>query len=191
MNADLDELSTQSRQRRLLLQAIGGAALAGGLGVTGRAMAQTEAVDTSILDVVIIGAGLSGLTSARDLQAAGCESFAVLEARDRVGGRTLNHDLGNGVISEAGGQWIGPGQTSIADLARQLDVATFPTYYKGKAVYLIDEVNIQEDLSDGPNSKTEVVAKLNKLAEGVPSKAPWKAKDAAELDKLSIGQWLA
>jgi len=191
MSADLDQLSTQSRQRRLLLQAIGGAALAGGLGVTGRAMAQIEPVDTSILDVVIIGAGLSGLTSARDLQAAGCESFAVLEARDRVGGRTLNHDLGNGVISEAGGQWIGPGQTSIADLARQLDVATFPTYYKGKAVYLMDEVNIQEDLSDGPNSNTEVVAKLNKLAEGVPSKAPWKAKDAAELDKLSVGQWLA
>src|SRR5689334_15847880 len=131
MDSDLDELSTQSRQRRLLLQAIGGAALAGGLGISGRAMAQTEpAADASILDVVIMGAGLSGLTSARDLQAAGCESFVVLEARDRVGGRTYNHDLGNGVISEAGGQWIGPGQTSIADLARQLDVATFPTYYK-------------------------------------------------------------
>ncbi|MBM9485441.1 FAD-dependent oxidoreductase [Pseudomonas sp. ICBG1301] len=192
MDSDLDELSRQSRQRRLLLQAIAGAALTAGLGASGRTMAQTApAASSSILDVVIIGAGLSGLTSARDLQAAGCESFVVLEARDRVGGRTFNHDLGNGVISEAGGQWIGPGQTSIADLARQLDVATFPTYYKGKAVYLMDTVKVQEDVSDGPNSNTEIVGKLNKLAEGVPAKAPWKAKDAAALDKLSIGQWLA
>ena len=81
MDADLDELSTQSRQRRLLLQAVGGSALAGGLGVTGRAMAQTQPLDTSILDVVIIGAGLSGLTSARDLQAAGCEVYLSSSAR--------------------------------------------------------------------------------------------------------------
>ena len=58
MDADLDELSTQSRQRRLLLQAVGGAALAGGLGVTGRAMAQTQPLDTSILDVVIIAVAI-------------------------------------------------------------------------------------------------------------------------------------
>ena len=36
----------------------------------------------------------------------------ALEARNRVGGRTYNHDLGNGVISEGGGEWIGPGQTA-------------------------------------------------------------------------------
>lgn len=192
MDSDLDDLSAQARQRRLLLQAIGGAALVGGLGISGRVMAQAgSAPDTLILDVVIMGAGLSGLTSARDLQAAGCESFVVLEARDRVGGRTYNHELGTGVISEAGGQWIGPGQTSIADLARQLDVATFPTYYKGNAVYLIGDEKVEEDVSDGPNSNTEIVTKLNKLAKGVPSRAPWKAKDAVALDKLSVGEWLA
>ena len=64
-----------------------------------------------------------GLTAARDLGRAGCESFLVLEARNRVGGGTYNHDLGRGMISEAGGQWIGPGQTAIADLARELGQA--------------------------------------------------------------------
>jgi monoamine oxidase len=85
-----------------------------------------------VLDVAIIGAGLAGLTAARDLQRAGCRSFVVLEARDRVGGRTLNHDLGKGYFSEAGGQWIGPGQTAVADLARELGVGTFLTHWQGK-----------------------------------------------------------
>ena len=58
-------------------------------------------------DVVVVGAGLAGLAAARALTAQGA-SVAVLEARDRVGGRTLNHDLGDGKVVEVGGQWIGP-----------------------------------------------------------------------------------
>ena len=60
-------------------------------------------------DVVVIGAGLAGLAAARALVAAGRE-VVVLEARDRVGGRTLNHDIGGGKVVELGGAWIGPSQ---------------------------------------------------------------------------------
>jgi len=90
-----DELMTPSRQRRLLLQAIGSATLLSGLGLGGSSVAQEQRptlAQDGVLDVVVIGAGLSGLTSARDLLSAGCESFMVLEARNRVGGRTYNHD---------------------------------------------------------------------------------------------------
>lgn len=137
MASDNDELSLRARQRRLLLQAIGCGAVAGGLTLSGQSMAQSSPRDDDplshdddgdILDVAIIGAGLSGLTSARDLQLAGCEAFVVLEARDRVGGRVYDHDLGDGVISEAGGQWIGPGQTAIADLARELEIEAMAHY---------------------------------------------------------------
>ncbi len=69
------------------------------------------------VDVAVVGAGLAGLTAARDLVDAG-RSVMVLEARDRVGGRTLNEDLGDGKVVEVGGQWIGPTQDRMAALAR-------------------------------------------------------------------------
>jgi monoamine oxidase len=150
MDSENDALSLRGRQRRLLLQVIGGGAVAGALalGVRTPAQASQEGRD-HILDVAIIGGGLSGLTSARDLHRAGCESFVVLEARNRVGGRTYDHDLGHSVISEGGGQWIGPGQTAIADLARQLEIDTFDTYYRGKTVYLAGDARVAQEVADG------------------------------------------
>ncbi|SPA41171.1 Monoamine oxidase (Flavin containing) [Cupriavidus taiwanensis] len=144
-----------------------------------------------VLDLAILGAGLAGLTAARDLHRAGCQSFVVLEARNRVGGRTYNHDLGNSVVSEAGGQWIGPGQTAIADLARELGVETFGTYYAGKTVFLADNIRVTQDLHGGIGAQGQVAARLSEMARGVPSGAPWKASKAAEYDKLTLGDWLA
>ncbi len=188
---DDDSLSTAAQQRRVLLQGAGLGLAALGLGLSGSAVAASIATqDEDVLDIAIIGGGLAGLTAARDLRRAGCESFVVLEARDRVGGRTLNHDLGNGYISEGGGQWIGPGQTAVADLARELEIGTFSTYYQGKTVYLAGENRVAVDSDGGSGMDPVLVEKINALARTVPSGAPWKAANAAELDKLSLGDWL-
>ena len=62
----------------------------------------------------------------------------VLEARDRVGGRTLNQEIGDGKVVEAGGQWIGPTQDRLAALARELGVETFPTFGDGEHLIEVD-----------------------------------------------------
>ena len=76
------------------------------------------------VDVVVVGAGLAGLTAARATLAAGL-SVLVLEARDRVGGRLLNHTLEGGAVVELGGQWVGPTQDRVLDLADELNVGLF------------------------------------------------------------------
>ena len=184
-------------KRRQLLKfagataAVGGRGLHVGLASAAEPVAAAHGDDAGILDVAIIGAGMAGLTAARDLLNAGCRSFQVLEARERVGGRVLNYDLGSGYISEVGGQWIGPGQTAVADLARELQVDTFPTYYQGKTEVLGGEGRLEIDLQGTFGTDERIGAKLSELSRLVPSGKPWASSKVSELDKLSAGDWLA
>jgi monoamine oxidase len=147
------------------------------------------------VDVVVVGAGLAGLAAARAMSAAGA-SVVVLEARDRVGGRTLNHDLGEGKVVEVGGQWIGPTQDRLAALARELSVETFPTYARGHNLLeyggdvrryrgTIPRIN-PAVLVDVQQAQT----RLNRLARRVPLDAPWEAPNAARLDAQTMTTWM-
>jgi monoamine oxidase len=152
-------------------------------------------VDAHEVDVVVVGAGLAGLTAARALVAAG-RGVVVLEARDRVGGRTLNQDIGGGQIVEAGGQWIGPTQERLAALAAELGIETFPTYSQGK--HLVEtEDSIRRYTGTIPRISPLALAdfglaqrRLDKLARTVPVQAPWEAPDAARLDEQTFAGWL-
>lgn len=87
-------------------------------------------------DVVVVGAGPSGLVAADDLTAAGLD-VVVLEARDRVGGRTLTRRL-DGMVVDLGGQWVGPDQLELRRLLRRLDLVTTPTPVEGRNVLVTD-----------------------------------------------------
>ena len=146
-------------------------------------------------DVAVVGAGLAGLTAARELTNAGA-SVTVLEARDRVGGRTLNHPLGDGQVVEVGGQWIGPGQDRLAALADALGVATYPTYTKGEHIVEYDG-RLRRYTGDIPPIAPHVVAdltqalvKIERLARRVPLDAPWAAKGAERLDSQTFWSWM-
>ena len=84
-------------------------------------------------DVVIVGAGVTGLVAATELTRAG-HSVTVLEARDRVGGRTWTNTI-EGAMLEIGGQWISPDQTALISLAAELGLDTFARYREGDNLY--------------------------------------------------------
>jgi monoamine oxidase len=145
-------------------------------------------------DVLVVGAGLAGLTAARDLVAAG-RSVLVLEARDRVGGRIVNQEIGDGKIVEMGGQWAGPTQDRLMALADDLEVATFPTYDTGNRV-------LHFNRKRGTYSNTiprinplvlvdigRAQARLDALAKKVPTDAPWTAPNAERLDSQTFETW--
>src|SRR3954462_11598032 len=91
------------------------------------------------IDVAVVGAGLAGLSAARELVKRG-HSVVVLEARDRVGGRTFNHKLADGQAVEAGGEFVGPTQTHVLALAKSVGIGTYKIYNKGDNVYIHDGV---------------------------------------------------
>jgi monoamine oxidase len=84
---------------------------------------------TAATDVVVVGAGLAGLAAASRLVDAGAE-VVVLEARDRVGGRTLTLPAADGTLIDHGGHWIGPTQDRIAALAERVGVTPPPDLRK-------------------------------------------------------------
>ena len=111
-------------------QLVGAGAAGAALLALGTTPAQAARRRTRQADVCVVGAGLAGLAAARALVAAD-RKVVVLEARDRVGGRTLNRSIGGGHISEIGGQFGGPTQDRILALAQAVGVKTFPTYDSG------------------------------------------------------------
>src|SRR2546427_12717938 len=98
-------MATKGITRRGLIGAAAAGAAVAALPKSGHAATRSA-------DVIVVGAGLAGLTAARQIVKAG-RSVIVLEARDRVGGRVLNHLLANGAYTELGGMFTGPTQDQI------------------------------------------------------------------------------
>jgi monoamine oxidase len=148
------------------------------------------------VDVVIVGAGISGLVTARELVKAGVRSVVVLEARSRVGGRTIYMPIAGGNIVEGGGEWIGPHQTEIHALAKELGIGTFDTYNTGKIVFCLGGQRVLGDSLDasgssGAQAVIEAAGKLEALAQTVVLDAPWTTPNAAALDKQTLAGWIS
>ena len=150
---------------------------------------------TAATDVVVVGAGLAGLVAARDLVAAGAE-VVVLEARDRVGGRTLTLPAADGTPIDHGGQWIGPTQDRIAAVAASVGVTTFPTWDRGLHTEFRDG---RAHRFDGrlPASDPGIavamglaIRELDAMAATVPPEAPWDADHAQAWDWQTVESWL-
>ncbi|MGY2744425.1 flavin monoamine oxidase family protein [Arthrobacter sp. UYCu723] len=146
-------------------------------------------------DVIIVGAGPAGLTAARELKKAGL-SVAVLEARDRVGGRTWTDTI-DGAMLEIGGQWVSPDQTELLALLEELGLKTYSRYREGQSVYIGADGKRTKYTGDTfPVSGTtaaemdKLTRLLDTLAAEIGPTEPWAHPKARQLDTISFHHWL-
>jgi monoamine oxidase len=185
-------------QRRRLLQlgayALGGAML-GGPAAWAKTMAALpedarrwdfQRTPDAHHDVVVIGAGISGLTAAWDLKRRGRNNVLVLEARDRVGGRTLNAPSAGGGYVELGGQWVGPTQDAVLGLMARLGIGKFKTYNIGRTVNDTSETLSALELLD----YWQAVRRIDNLSKTISLTDPWSSSNAQQWDQMTVRDWM-
>ncbi|MBV9795569.1 MAG: FAD-dependent oxidoreductase [Actinobacteria bacterium] len=142
--------------------------------------------------IVVVGAGLAGLTAATDLAADGAE-VTVLEARNRVGGRTRGVEVAPGQWADGGAAYLGHRHTELGSLIRRLGLATVATTMTGRSRFSFGDGPQSTDGRFPPLNATalgDLFDRLYELTAAVRPDAPWLTPDAARLDRQTAAGWL-
>jgi len=147
-------------------------------------------------DVVVVGAGLAGLSAARDLEAAGA-TVTVVEARDRGGGRVEQVELPDGRQVQLGGEVVGNAHTAYLGLVAELGLTLVPSYV-AEPGEITRQVPESVDVGTWPSwfaesdvaSYETVEAALAKIVAGIAPADPFSCPDLHRLDQLSFGDFL-
>lgn len=143
------------------------------------------------LDAVVVGGGFSGLAAARVLHRAG-KTFALLEARNRLGGRVYTERFADGKYLDLGGQWIGSTQNRMYALCHEYGLSWYDTYNKG--INILDLKKRWRTYS-GLIPKMDALSllnidwmlkKLQRLANEVEPQAPWETRKASSWDSETL-----
>ena len=148
------------------------------------------------LDYCVVGAGFAGLTAALRLKQAGY-SVALVEARDRVGGRTFTEARDDGSWIDRGGAWIGPGQDAIHGLMTEFGVPSYKQYVDSDAMMYVGGKKYRYKgtipLTMSPWAVANLGAAffgLGRMCKSIPLEAPWAAPKAHKWDQITLAQWL-
>lgn len=146
------------------------------------------------VDVCIVGAGFAGLNAAHRLREAGC-SVLVLEARDRVGGRTKPGLLAGHRV-DLGGQWVGPDHGRLRALAARHGIAIEPQFEAGdKLIEFGGKVKRYSGLIPtipllALLETDRVMKRIERMAAALNASSPWLAPEAETLDRDTVAAWL-
>lgn len=142
--------------------------------------------------VIVVGAGLAGLTAAADLVAAGAE-VTVLEARDRVGGRMHGIPMSTSVTADGGAAYLGEQHTELLKLIRDNGLRLVSTSTVGDSTFMVSDERITSASRVPPLRAIalgDLFDRLEALVAQVDPEAPWLSRRADCLDRLSAAQWL-
>jgi monoamine oxidase len=147
-------------------------------------------------DVVVVGAGLAGLSAARDLVNAGLD-VVVLESRARAGGRVEQATTSDGRLIQLGGEVIADFHTYYRELVAELGLTIVPSFtdIPGESTWLLrDGVFRGEEMPWMSDPDRAIYGRLDQafasLAATVDPDDPWSHPDATALDRISVGEWL-
>lgn len=191
-------------RRQALTAGAGSLAAVASVGALAGCASSSESDRPLTVGVVVVGAGLAGLTAARELVRGGM-SVVVLEASDHVGGRCVRTAVNGGWI-DRGGQWAGPGQTEILKLAQELGVTTFDSYEQGDSVLYYDNKRstfsgdlfagevTEKDFPGRPpadiDAATALFNRFDRLSRTVNVEQPWNSPNAPALDSQTWQTWI-
>ncbi|KAE8284868.1 Amine oxidase [flavin-containing] A [Larimichthys crocea] len=156
-----------------------------------------------IWDVIIVGAGLSGLSAAHLLKKRNDKlKILVTEAKDRVGGRTVTSEIpaANGVDRwDFGGQWVGSTQPHVLELIKELGIETYRQFTDGKKVYHMGGPDAKVRIGEGRLPALSLLGlmdlaqlywKIEKLSATICVEDPSKSPNAFELDSMTVQTYL-
>ena len=175
----------------------GGSALVAGAGLGSAASAAPAAGNRLSADVCVVGAGFAGLAAAWRLHQAGAD-VVVLEARNRVGGRSWTITRKDGLFVDYGGQWVGPSQDRVIALIKEFGGELYPSPEFGRTVQraVTREEEFYRAEGDGANRHPDAALAdaalevVDRLALSIDAESPWAHPEAERLDGISYAEWL-